>query len=91
MMRGDTIVGALGGAATGYILWLLAFSIGDDTTTASRWAPLVLALAVVLGAGAVVWGWWLRRRRKHPWAAFAVALPIPPLTLTLAVLADLYL
>ncbi|MDD4866173.1 MAG: hypothetical protein PHQ28_03305 [Mycobacterium sp.] len=90
-MRGDTMLGALGGAATGYILWLLAFSIGDDTTTVSRWAPPVLALAVVLGAGAVVWAWWLRRRRKHPWAAFAAALPIPPVTLTLAVLADLYL
>ena len=30
MMRGDTILGAIGGAAAGYVLWLLAFSIADD-------------------------------------------------------------
>jgi hypothetical protein len=33
MMTSDTsgtVVGAIGGAATGYALWLLAFSTADD-------------------------------------------------------------
>jgi H+/Cl- antiporter ClcA len=91
MIRGDTIVGAIGGLATGYVLWLVAFSIGYDTTTVSRWAPLVLLAAVVLGLCAGVCGWWLRRRLKYPWSAFTLGLPVLPVALTLAVLADLYL
>ncbi|TVS86312.1 hypothetical protein [Mycobacterium helveticum] len=91
MIRGDTILGAVGGVATGYVLWLVAFSIGNDTTTVSRWAPPVLLLAVVLGAGAAAWAWWLRRRRSHAWAAFAAGLPLLPVVLTVAVVADTYL
>jgi hypothetical protein len=33
----------------------------------------------------------MRRRGKHLWAAFAFDLPILPVVLTLAVLADVYL
>ena len=36
----DTVMGAIGGVATGYVLWLLAISIGDDVTTVSRWAAV---------------------------------------------------
>ena len=64
MIRSDTVVGAIGGLAVGYVLWLLAFSIADDNATVGQWAPPVLILSV---------GWrsarWcglalLRRRRK---------------------------
>jgi hypothetical protein len=30
-----TVVGATGGIATGYVLWLLAFSIADDNAACS--------------------------------------------------------
>ena len=33
----------------------------------------------------------LRRRHNYPWAAFAFALPVLPVLLTLAVLTDIYL
>jgi uncharacterized membrane protein len=91
MIRGDTIVGGLGGVAVGYVGWLLAFSVGGETTTVSRWAPPVLLIAVAVGLGAALCGWWLRRRRKYPWSAFAFGLPVLPVALSLAVLADLYL
>jgi hypothetical protein len=91
MIRSDTVVGAIGGVATGYVLWLVAISIGDDTTTVSRWSLIVLIGSGVLAICAGVWGWWLRRRGKSLWAAFAFGLPILPVVLTLAVLADIYL
>jgi H+/Cl- antiporter ClcA len=91
MIRSETIVGAIAGVATGYVLWLVAISIGGDNATVGRWGPLVLLLSVVLGIGAGVWGWWLCRRIEYRWAAFAFGLPILPVVLTLAVLADAYL
>jgi len=42
----DTVMGAIGGVATGYVLWLLAISIGDDVTTVSRWSLVVLVASV---------------------------------------------
>jgi len=91
MIRSETIVGAIGGVATGYVLWLVAISIGGGNAAVGHWGPLVLLLSVVLGIGAGVWGWWLRRRIEYRWAAFAFGLPILPVVLTLAVLADAYL
>ncbi len=90
MIRSETIIGAVGGAATGYVLWLIAISIAGDNATVGRWGPMVLLLSVLLGVGAAIWGWLLRRRRKYLWAAFAFDLPILPVVLTLAVLADVY-
>jgi cytochrome bd-type quinol oxidase subunit 1 len=90
MIRGDTIVGAVGGVLAGYVLWLLAISIAGDNATAGRWAPLVLVVSAVLAICAGVWGWQLRRRGRYPWAALAFGVPILPLILTLAVLADIY-
>lgn len=91
MVRGDTIVGAIGGVVAGYVLWLLAISIAGDNATAGLWAPLVLLLSVVLAVCAGVWGWQLRRRGRQAWAALAFGVPILPVILTLAVLADVYL
>ncbi|BBY22976.1 hypothetical protein [Mycobacterium stomatepiae] len=90
MVRGETILGALGGAATGYVLWLLAISLAGDNATAGHWGPLVLLGSVLLGVFAIIWGVVLRRRRKYLWAAFAFDLLILPVILTLAVLADVY-
>lgn len=84
-----TLLGTIGGLATGYVLWLVAYSVGNDTATVGNWIPIVLILAAALTAGAAVWGWWLRHRRNTPWAAFAFGLPVLPLVLTLAVLADI--
>ena len=86
----ETALGAVGGVAIGYVLWLLAISVGDNAT-AGQWGPLVLVLSVVLGICAGVWGWRLRRSGNDLWAAFAFGLPILPVVLTLAVLADVYL
>jgi len=89
MIRTDSGFGAFGGLGTGYVLWLVACSIGQDAATAGNWGPIVLMLSGVLTVGAVVWGWWLRRRGQRLWASFAFGLPILPVVLTLAVLADI--
>ena len=93
MMRTVTpqvFAGAVGGLATGYVLWLLAISSADNATV-GQWGPLVLLASVVLGICAALWGFAQRRRGKQPWAAFAFALPVLPVLLTLAILADVYL
>jgi hypothetical protein len=89
--RGATILGVIAGVIVGYIAWLLAISIGAATTTVSRWSTVVLILSLVLAAGAGWWGWRLRRQRNYPWAAFAFALPVLPVVLTLGVLSATYL
>lgn len=81
------IMGAIGGVVTGYILWLAAISVGDGLTTVSQWSRVVLLLSVLVAAG----GLRLRSRGKLAWSAFAFSLPIPPVVLTVAVLADIYL
>jgi hypothetical protein len=90
MIRSDTVLGVIGGAAAGYVLWLLAFSIADDNAAVDQWAPFVLLLSVVLAIGAVLWAAVLRRRRKYLWSGFGFGLPVLPVALTLAVLADVY-
>jgi hypothetical protein len=90
MKTSDSVISAIGGGVVGYVLWLIAISIGDDFTTVSQWSLLVLAGSAVLAICAGVWGWWLRRRGKSVGAAFAFSLPILPVLLTLAVLTNLY-
>lgn len=85
-----TILGAVGGLATGYVLWLAAVSIVNDNAAAGRWGPVVLVVSVVLAVCAALWGMLARRRKKFLWAAFGFALPILPVVLTAAVLADVY-
>ncbi len=91
MIRTDTLMGAVAGTVAGYVLWLVAFSIADDNAAVGRWGPTVLLLSMVLAVGAALWGSVLRRRGKHLWSGFGLGLPILPLVLTLAVLADVYL
>lgn len=86
----QTLAGALGGLATGYVVWLLAISTGDNATV-GQWGPLVLLGSAVLGICAGMWGAWQRRRGKRAWAAFAFGLPVLPVVLTLAILTDAYL
>jgi hypothetical protein len=91
MKTSDSIVGAIGGAVVGYVLWLIAISIGQDFTTVSRWSLLVLLGSAVLAVCAGVWGWSMHRRGKAVGAAFAFSLPVLPVLLTLAVLTNLYI
>jgi hypothetical protein len=44
-----------------------------------------------LGICAAAWGAWQRRRGNRVRAAFAFGLPVLPVVLTLAILADVYL
>lgn len=90
MLRSDTVVGVIGGLATGYVLWLVAISIGDDLATVAVWSLTVLIASGVLAVCAAAWGAWLRRRGKYFGMAFAFGLPVLPVVLTLAVLADIY-
>lgn len=91
MIRAETVMGAVAGVAAGYVLWLAAFSIADDNAAVGHWAPTVLLLSVALALVALVWGLLLRRRKKYLWSGFGFGLPVLPLALTLAVLADVYL
>jgi hypothetical protein len=90
MKTSDSVISVIGGVVVGYVLWLIAISIGDDVTTVSKWSLLVLLGSAVLAVCAGVWGWSMRRRGKYVGAAFAFSLPIPPVLLTLAVLTNLY-
>ena len=90
-VRADSIWAALGGLLVGYVLWLIAISIGDFFTTAGLWGPIVLALSVVLALGALLWRRRVLAGGNLTLAAFAVALPVLPVLLSLLVLADSYL
>jgi heme O synthase-like polyprenyltransferase len=83
-------VGAIGGVVVGYVLWLIAISIGNDVTTVSTWSLLVLAGSAGLAVCAAPWGWSMRRGGRSAAAAFAFSLPVLPVLLTLAVLTNLY-
>jgi hypothetical protein len=90
-MRTETVIGAIGGLLAGYVLWLAAITVGDDVTTVSKWSLAVLILSAVLAIGAVIGGLLMRWRRRYGWSAFTFGLPVLPVALTLAVLANLYL
>jgi divalent metal cation (Fe/Co/Zn/Cd) transporter len=88
-VRAESIWAAIGGVLIGYVLWLVAISIGDALTTVSMWGPLVLLGSVTFAAAAVLWGRRLRRKRVTL-ASFAFALPVLPVLLSLGVLVRLY-
>jgi hypothetical protein len=89
-MRTETVVGAIGGLVAGYVLWLVAITVGDDLTTVSKWSLAVLVVSGALAVGAVIGGLLMRWRRKYGWSAFAFGLPVLPVVLTLALLANIY-
>jgi hypothetical protein len=91
MNRGETIMGAVGGVIIGYIVWLVAISVGDALTTVSLWSVIVLILSVAFAAWSVLWGRRLCQRRKYTLASFAFALPVLPVVLSLGVLLSSYL
>ena len=88
--RSQSILAAIGGVIAGYVLWLVAISIGDALTTVSRWGLVVLIASLVFALGALLWGRRLRRR-GNVLASFAFALPVLPVLLSIGVLADSYL
>lgn len=85
------VVGAIGGLTAGYSLWLIAIAIADNFAMVSTWSVLVLLLSGALAVGAVFVGLLMRWRRKYGWSLFAFTLPIPPVALSLALLAELHL
>jgi hypothetical protein len=89
--RTESIWAVIGGVIIGYVLWLVAISIGDAITTVSLWSLVVLIVSTAFALWAVLWGQRLRRRRKYPLASFAFALPVLPVLLSLCVLAYIYL
>jgi drug/metabolite transporter (DMT)-like permease len=90
-VRAESVWAALGGVLAGYVLWLIAISIGDAVTTAGVWGPIVLGVSVVFALGATLWGRRVRAGGNRTVAAFALALPVLPVLLTMLVLADTYL
>ncbi len=90
-MRAESVWAAVGGVLVGYVLWLIAISVGDFFTTAGLWGPIILALSAVLALVATLWGRRVRGRGTRAVAAFALALPVLPVLLSLLVVADSYL
>lgn len=90
-VRADSVWAALGGVLVGYVLWLIAISIGDYFTTAGVWGPIILAVSAVLALVAVLWGRRVRGRGNRTVSAFALAMPVLPVLLSLLVVADSYL
>ncbi|MGH3596600.1 MAG: hypothetical protein ACRDUT_11630 [Mycobacterium sp.] len=91
MIRGETVMGVVGGVIIGYVMWLVAISIGAAFTTVSLWSLIVLILSAAFAVWAVLWGRRLRQRRNFALASFAFALPVLPVLLTLGVVAYSYL
>ena len=75
-MRIESIWTAIGGAIVGYLLWLVAISIGDAVSTVSVWCLVVLLVSAVFALWAVLRGRRLRRQRNYPLASFMFALPL---------------
>jgi len=90
-VRTESIWAAIGGVLVGYLLWLVAYSIGQYLTMVSLWSLIVLALSAAFALWAVLWGQRLRRRQNYVLASFVFALPVLPVLLSLGVLALTYL
>jgi heme O synthase-like polyprenyltransferase len=89
-MRTESIWTAIGGVIVGYVLWLVAISIGDALTTVSLWSLVVLLVSAAFALWAVLRGQRLRRQRNYALASFVFALPVLPVLLSLGVLVRTY-
>ena len=90
-MRTESIWAAIGGVIVGYVLWLVAISIGDAVSTVSLWSLVVLVVSAAFALGAVLRGRRLQRQRNLVLASFVFALPVLPVLLSLGVLFRTYL
>ncbi|UQX11971.1 hypothetical protein [Candidatus Mycobacterium methanotrophicum] len=90
-MRTESIWAAIGGVLAGYLLWLVAYSVGDAISTVSIWSLALLVVSPAFALWALLRGRQVRRRRNYPLASFVFALPVLPVLLSLLVLADIYL
>jgi uncharacterized membrane protein YjfL (UPF0719 family) len=90
-VRAESIWAALGGALAGYVLWLVAISIGDAVATVGVWGPIVLIVSVAFAVVTTVWGRRLRRSGNATLASAALASSVLPVVLSLLVVADSYL
>ena len=90
-MRTESIWAAIGGVIVGYVLWLVAISIGNAVSTVSLWSLVVLVVSAAFALWAVLRGRRLRRQRNLVLASFVLALPVLPVLLSLGVLFRTYL
>jgi drug/metabolite transporter (DMT)-like permease len=90
-VRAESVWAALGGVLAGYVVWLVAISIGDAFATAGVWGPILLIVSVVFAVGTTLWGRRLRRGGNLTLTWFVLAAPILPVLLSLLVVADSYL
>jgi drug/metabolite transporter (DMT)-like permease len=90
-LRAESVWAALGGVLAGYILWLVAISIGDAVSMAGVWGPIVLIVSLAFAVGTTLWARRLRRGGNPTLASFALASPVLPVLLSLLVVADSYL
>lgn len=86
-----TIVAGLGGLIIGHMLWLLAISVATKTTTVNAWVLLIAGVSLALAIAGGLLGRRFHARKAHAKAAFAWALPVSPILLSLSVLAVTYL
>jgi heme O synthase-like polyprenyltransferase len=89
-MRIESIWTGIGGVIVGYLVWLVAYSIGMATSTVSVWGPIVLVLSTACALWALLRGRRLRRQRNYPLASFMFALPVLPVLLSVGVLVSTY-
>jgi heme O synthase-like polyprenyltransferase len=89
-VRSESIWAVIGGVIIGYVLWLVAISIGEAVTAVSLWSLIVLVVSAAFALWAVLWGQRLRRRGNYALASFAFALPVLPVLLSLAVVVRSY-
>jgi heme O synthase-like polyprenyltransferase len=91
MTRIESIWTGIGGVIVGYLLWLVAISIGAAVSTVSVWCLVVLLVSAVFALWAVLRGRRYRRQRNYPLASFMFALPVLPVLLSLGVLFRTYI
>lgn len=84
------VVGAILGLIVGYVFWLAGITIGDDLTTVGKWSLAVAAVSGAVAVGAVIGGLLMRWRRRYELSAFVFGIPVLPVVLSLALLANLY-